>query len=157
MVEDVIQNWVRNCQLSSGDKLAGFLDDCQASLQAQEAFASAVVTSTEDFRSMVNAVVSLKASVTSLQGVADALVKAWSDIAYRSFQATSLRWYEEATVFRFITGESMAGLGVTGTFIATGAQYSQLVERYRSENGNLGQKIVGLPGGLPKWAAQPAL
>ena len=156
MVEDVIQQWVRNCQLSTGDNLDGFVDDCHAYLHAQEGFASVVVSRTEDFRSMVNAVLSLKASVTSLQNISDGIVKAWSEIAYLSFQATSLRWYEEATVFRFITGDPTGALGVTGTFIATGPQYPQLVERFRKEYGNLGQKIVGLPGGLPKWAAQHA-
>jgi len=134
----------------------GFVMDCDAILPAQDAFLLVDVNGTDDHLSLVNASVIIKPSVASLQGIADAFKSAWMEIAYHEFQATSLRWYEEATVFRFVTGNPGSSLGVTGTFIATGTHYSQLVERFRTEYAALGVRIEKLPGGLPPWAAQHA-
>ncbi|HEU5179828.1 MAG TPA: hypothetical protein VFW45_03485, partial [Candidatus Polarisedimenticolia bacterium] len=143
------------CQLSTGDNLHGFVEDCHHFLAAQQPSLRSVTISTmEDAQSMVNGLVTIGPAVSSLQDISKAIVKAWAEIAYLDFQATSLRWYEEATVFKFITGVPITGLGVAGTFIALGPQYPQLVEKFRSEFSETGAKVKRIPGGLPPWAAQ---
>src|SRR5438093_785254 len=104
MIEETIRGWARSHPLSSGDDLSGFVMDCEVYLEAQDAFLRADVKSTEDSLSMVNAAITIDASVSSLQSVVDAFKAAWAEIAYLEFQAISIHWYEEATVFRFITG-----------------------------------------------------
>lgn len=128
--------------------------DCDAYLYAQDSFLSADVNKSEDSLSMVNATIIIKPSFHSLQEITYALQAAWTKITYIEFQATFIRWYEEATVFRFITGVPNSGLGVTGTFIVTGKDYSRLVDEFRTNFGNVGARIERLPGGLPPWAAQ---
>jgi hypothetical protein len=155
MIEDTIRDWVKRNRLSAGDDLLGFVMDCDAYLGAQDIFSMADVQRSEDPLSMVNAALVVKSSVPSLQDISRAIKAAWTEIAYREFQASSLRWCEEATVFRFVTGDPLVGLGVTGTFIATGDHYARLVDEFRAEFGKLGAKIQQLPGGLPSWAAQP--
>jgi hypothetical protein len=154
MIEHTIRDWVKRFRLSGGDDLLGFVMDCEAYLEAQDAFLAAEVKTKHDQLSMVNGAVSITASVPSLQDVADAFKAAWTQIAYSEFEATSMRWYEEATLFRFITGDPNSGLGVTGTFIAGGDQYSRLVDKFRIEFGDLGARVERMPGGLPPWAAQ---
>ena len=154
MIEETIRNWVSHHRLSSGDDLMGFVIDCDAILPAQDAFLSADVKTTEDALSMVNAAVAIRPTAASLQNIADAFKSAWAQIAYHEFQAMSVRWYQEATVFRFITGDPSSRLGVTGTFIATGPHHPDLVQKFRAEFGELGVRVGQLPGGLPSWAAQ---
>lgn len=128
--------------------------DCDANLYDPDSFLSVDVNKSEDSLSMVNALIIIQPSIPSLQEIAYALQAAWTKIAFNEFQATSIRWYEEATVFRFVTGVPNSGLGFTGTFIATGNDYSRLVDQFRTGFGNVGSRIERFPGGLPPWATQ---
>lgn len=154
MIEATIQNWLKRFRLSSGDDLSGFVIDCDAYL-FHDAFSSVEVKQTDDPLSMVNATIIIKPTVPSLQEITYALQNAWAKISYNEFQATSLHWYEEATVLRFITGVPNSGLGVTGTFMAGGKNYSALVKDFR-KNFSSNTRIVPMPGGLPAWVSRLA-
>ena len=93
------------CQLppSSGDNLTGFLMDADHFFSEHWAFATVDVRRREDVTSLLNVTLSISERVQSLQDLSHALGDVWRSIAYQHFEASSVTWFREATVFRFVT------------------------------------------------------
>jgi len=148
MIEDVIRIWIEQQRVSAGDDLTGFVADADYYFGAQPAFLDVRIIRTTDPSSLLNAAITVQPEVASVQQISDAFRAAWLNVAYFDFEATSIRWHQEATVLRFITGSPRSRLGVTGTFIASGVQYPELVATFIREFGPLDS----MPGGIPVWA-----
>lgn len=151
LIENIIGNWIRGHSLSSGVNLDGFRADIDAQFWSSGAFASVVLSTASDRRSLVNGLLTINPEVDSLAQISDALGCAWSKTAYMDFQAASIVRYAQATVLRFITC-SRSGLGVTGTLVATGAQYPVLAADFERAFGAL----PPLPKSLAAWASLAA-
>jgi hypothetical protein len=123
------------CQLppSSGDNLTGFLMDADHFFSEHGAFATVDVRRSEDVTSQLNVTLSISERVQSLQDLAYALGDVWRSIAYQHFEASSVTWFREATVFRFVTVISGELFFVSGTARASGPHYPRLVEAFERD------------------------
>ena len=154
MIEDVITLALQHMRIHGGDDLRGFAIDADYALAEQEAFASVLVTISDDVRSAVNGRIEIKDSIDMIQDVAQAFLQAWPEITYPEFSSFAVQRYIEGTVLRFITAVPGGELCVTGTFIATSNSYKRLVHRFNADYSKIVGPLRPMPGGLPDWAVQ---
>lgn len=115
LIDDVIQATLRKATPNRGDDLAGFLTDLDYAFESEPLFGSFTVEQTNDPACMIRVCVVAQDD----ENVPNALRKAWSWLAYETFQATAIARSPEAVVMRFVTASADGGLCVTGEVIAT--------------------------------------
>lgn len=135
MIESVIQNVIASHSPSSGENLLGFEYDADHYFGLNEIFANAKVVSHDNPLCMLELRGQILEQISTIQHLHTKLDEIWQKLAYSHFQATSLKFFREATVLRFVTLISNDGFYVTGKMIAGGGHYPQLVEQYEKDFG----------------------
>jgi hypothetical protein len=133
MIEQVIRVVVSNASMSFGDDLTGFVIDADHALEGEATFENVQIARTDRRESLLEITATVPAGMTTLQDVANALRRAWEFMAYSELQATSVAWFREATVMRFVTASSRGQLCVTGRILVTAPHYDQLVSRFEQD------------------------
>ena len=85
----------------------------------------------------------LAEGVDSLQAVANQLKGLWDVLAYNCFEASSIEWYREATILRFVTVNKSEGYYLTGKVRVSGGPYPKLAESFQQHFGELGDEPKG--------------
>lgn len=137
MIEEVISSVIENMRSSSNDVSEGFFLDVDHFLEECQALQSVQVESSSDPRSLVVATAEVDPSVDSIQDLTFALKEVWAAIAYLHFEATSIQWFKEATVLRFVTVISDDNYYVTGTIRVAGPHYPLLAQRFERDFGDM--------------------
>lgn len=151
IIEELIKEWSARLRLSSGDDLGGFLLDVDFAFDEVSGVTSVNCADSATSLSLVNVIVTFETGISSVQAIGDALSSGFRRLAYPSFQASSVAWYREATVLRFITAARDGNLCVTGTMIGVTEKYDRLVDAYDYSFGSMGGRLQPFPGGLPAW------
>ena len=133
MIEDLIRRVVEAVPPASGDDLTGFIIDAEHYFGSCRAFSSVDVEKASDRLSIVRVRARINDDVASVQDISQALVNTLPLVAYNHFSARSVEWYREATVLRFVTVPSRGTYCVTGTVLATGPNYSDLLARFERD------------------------
>jgi len=133
MIERVIKNVTDQLYPSFGDNLLGFSIDSEYYLEEQEKFNSVDVKVTSNNLCLITADITISADMPSLQSINHSLYEVWQSIQYSYFEASSCQWFQEATVFRFVTIICDSGFYVTCEFNVTGNTYSKLVKRFEND------------------------
>jgi hypothetical protein len=76
------------------------------------------------------------------------LTQALPQLVYNHFSACSVDWYREATVLRFVTVPARWDYCVTGTVLATGPRYPELLAQFEREFSTIHGPIRSWQGGL---------
>jgi hypothetical protein len=137
MIEEVISSVIENMRSSSNDVSEGFFVDVDHFLEQCQALQSVQFEPSSDPRSLVVAIAEVDSSVESIQDLTYALKEVWGAIAYLHFEATSIQWFKEATVLRFVTVISDENYYVTGTIRVAGPHYPLLVQRFERDFGDM--------------------
>ena len=135
MIESVIQNLMASHSPSSGQNLLGFEFDADHYFGSNEIFADAKVVPYDNPLCMFELRGQILEQISSIQHLHTKLDEVWQKLAYSHFQATSLKFFREATELRFVTLISNDSFYVTGKMIAGGGHYPQLVEQYEKDFG----------------------
>ena len=152
MIPELIARLRETIPPSEGDNLLGFQMDCDVFFGEADSIDDVAVAKTTDPYELLRIRVRLGPSAATLQDVSRALTTAWQSVAYSDFQATSLEWFQEATVLRFVTVIGGARFYVSGCAIATGPTYPSLVTAFHRDFGALRGPLRHLTGGIPAWA-----
>ena len=152
MIPELIARLRETIPPSEGDDLLGFEMDCDVFFGEGASIDNVAVTHSTDPCELLRIRVRLAPSAATLQDVSHALTTAWQNVAYSDFQATSLEWFQEATVLRFVTVISGARFFVSGCAVATGPTYASLVSAFHRDFGTLRGPLRHMPGGIPAWA-----
>lgn len=151
MIESVISLVQQSCLIAAGSNISGFITDVDFAFYQSTMFKEVDITTSSDKNSLIRARALISPAAHSVQQIGDALLSICNYIGFNHFTASSIKWYREATVLRFVTAASET-LYVTGTVVASGPKYPRLVERYDQDFGNLSGPLKPYPGGLPDWA-----
>jgi hypothetical protein len=137
---------------SSGENLLGFHMDASLYFCRKREFWDAVVKRTDDPACPIRANLLLRDEVSTVQEVSLALRDVCQSLMYSHFAACSVNWYREATCLRFVTVIDGNQFHVTGTALAHGPRYPELVAAFDRDFGQHGGPLRPMPGGLPSWA-----
>ena len=151
MIEQVISLVQQTC---SPGELDGYMMDMDEAFWSHSAFRKFDITSSTDPYALIRVRATIAPCVRSVQEIANAFKKINNKLGYNDFKSTSLYWYNDATVFRFVTVMSDHNVFVTGMAVASGRQYKRLVADYNTDFGDMGGRLEPYPGGLPDWALQ---
>jgi hypothetical protein len=152
MLPELIARLRETIPPSEGDSLLGFKMDCDVFFAEDPLIDEVAVARTTDPSELLRIRVRLALNAATLQDVSRALTTAWQNVAYSEFQATSLEWFQEAIVLRFVTVISGARFFVSGCTVATGPTYPSLVSAFHRDFGSLRRPLRHLPDGIPAWA-----
>ena len=137
MIEKVIKQISTELHPSARDNLTGFLIDAEYALEESEMFKTVGVSSTKDRLCLIKAHVEISSEIATIQDLNILLYDAWNKLRYTYFSASACQWYKEATIFRFVTVSSKNAYFVTGKITANGVPYSNLVEMFERDFGNI--------------------
>ena len=151
LIDTVIAHITATIPASSGANLLGFEMDAFLYFSGQELWHADVHRSDEP-SCLIRANLLLTEKVATVQDIATALRDVWQSIMYADFGACSINWYREATCLRFVTAIADK-FYVTGTALAHGPNYPDLVAAFDRDFSRLRAPLRSLPGGVPSWAA----
>lgn len=139
LIESVIQQITKELPPGEGDDLSGFCCDAAESLRKARWVEEHSVRTNSDPSCLVDVEAVLGEQAESLQAVAACLKGLWAALAYRGFEASSIEWYRNATVLRFVTVNLRGGYFVTGRVHVSGGPYSRLAGAFERRFGALGE------------------
>jgi hypothetical protein len=134
MIEKVIGEIVATYLPYGGNDLDGFWYDTDWYFESSNAFNFPIeVIRTNKPESMLEISTSVSSNIDTLHSLNQAIDEIWRKLKFNYFEATSLTWYQEKGVFRFVTLPQEKGSYVTGKLIISGDNYLNLVERFERE------------------------
>ena len=144
-IEHVIDRLIEVGSPSSDTSLEGFVIDADHAIFMSHALTNSRVQITGDLRVLLAIDTTVSATTEKLQDVSRALRDVWAELAYKSFQASTITWYREATILRFATYSEQFGMFVTGRIVASGGPYADLAHRFEQDFGKLHGPLPSLP------------
>lgn len=130
MIETVIDQVAGQLPPIAGDNLLGFRYDVEEALRHGDWCHGHSLTVVEEPRCLLRIELEVAEGVASLQELTSGLVGLWTYVAYKDFEASSIRWYREAAVLRFVTINPLGPYFVAGRVRVAGAHYEPLAEAF---------------------------
>jgi hypothetical protein len=151
VIETLIKQIVEKVPPSANGNLEGFITDLDhAFWKAKKVIAPPnKFLRTNQPRQLLVVRASIAESVKALPIVFQTIKAVWASVTYRYFEASSLDYYQEALVLRFVTVMSDEELFVSGAIIIEGQKYQKLIIEHESKFGKTVEtlpsiKILGL-------------
>lgn len=129
-VEEVIRSLLGRISVSSGDDLLGFVLDLQHEIESVDGITRSWVRDQPSLLSMVSVFAEFADGIPSIQDLGLRIQRVSDAVMYPAFRCSSLRWYRDAAVVRFVTASKERHLCVTGTIVAVSKDYPELVKRF---------------------------
>jgi hypothetical protein len=150
MIELIVQRVIEAIPPSSGDDFLGFYYDVEHYfVDSNSAFVHATAAVRDDNSCLLEMRGDIAPHISSLQEISGELHDLWRTLAYPHFQASSCKWYQEATVLRFVTVIHDDLFYVTGKVMVGGGHYAELIKKFERD---YRMKIPSLSDPLPSRA-----
>ena len=146
MIDEVIASVLAKARPSSGGDLDGIVIDADYAFENESTFEEVEIARTTQPECMLEITARAPERMTMLQHISHALREAWQSLAYSDFQATSILWYRQAMIMKFVTSNIEGTLCVTGRVIITAPRYSEMVLAFERDFGFAGP-LHDLPEG----------
>ena len=151
MIDETIRTVLATRNPSGPDNRVGFVCDAEWALQEQSCFRDVQVRQADNPLSLVNATMTVGNDVHQIQELSDGFAGILQALMYMEFHASSVQWYQDATVLRFVTLSDEFALCTTGTFLVRGGHYDRLRELFERD---FEKKLPELPDRYREWAWQ---
>ncbi len=148
MLEALIDDIAARLPPIDGGDLVGFRMDADHYIPMQPGIVNVSVAEQDLKTCLLRFEVTLSPSTQSLQDATDALTSSWRELAYNDFEASSVGWYSDCALLRFVTVPGDDQYFVSGSFVVRGAPISDLVRAFDRDFANLHGRLQPIPEAL---------